>query len=81
MVCKPKKAVVAWATIEALPATVVEALQVISGNWAVRKGLWDLWARSRWKQRALYDAIKDAYALYSPKVSLARVSIHDQIAA
>lgn len=34
---------------------------------------------SRWKQRALYDAIKDAYALYSPEVSLARVSIHDEI--
>lgn len=34
---------------------------------------------SRWKQRAIYDAIKDAYALYTPGVSLARVSIHDEI--
>ncbi|GGH94659.1 hypothetical protein ACFFGR_02690 [Arthrobacter liuii] len=34
---------------------------------------------SRWKQRALYDAINDAYALCSTQVSLARVSIHDQI--
>jgi|GEM_PF-835582 len=34
---------------------------------------------SRWKQRAIYDAIRDAYALYTPGVSLARVSIHDEI--
>lgn len=34
---------------------------------------------SRWKQRAIYDALKDAYALYSPGVALARVSIHDEI--
>ncbi|MFF2244266.1 hypothetical protein ACFVTM_08825 [Arthrobacter sp. NPDC058130] len=33
---------------------------------------------SRWKQRALYDAIKDSYALHSLEVSLARVSIHDE---
>lgn len=42
------------------------------------KGILGSLGSSRWKQRALYDAIKDAYALYSP-VSLARVSIHDQI--
>ncbi|MET4144273.1 hypothetical protein [Arthrobacter sp. UYCo732] len=34
---------------------------------------------SRWKQRAMYDALKDAYALHSPGVALARVSIHDEI--
>lgn len=34
---------------------------------------------SRWKQRSLYDALKDAHALRSPGVSLARVSIHDEI--
>ncbi|PTT66999.1 DUF7255 family protein [Arthrobacter sp. HMWF013] len=34
---------------------------------------------SRWKQRALYDAVKDAYAAHTPGVSLARVSIHDDI--
>lgn len=34
---------------------------------------------SRWKQRAVYDALKDAHALHSTGVSLARVSIHDEI--
>ena len=34
---------------------------------------------SRWKQRAIYDAVKDAHALNSPGVALARVSIHDEI--
>lgn len=34
---------------------------------------------SRWKQRAVYDALKDAYACYSPGVALARVSIHDDV--
>lgn len=43
------------------------------------EGVLDPLGSSRWKQRAIYDAIKDAYALYSPEVSLARVSIHDQI--
>ncbi|WP_422758930.1 DUF7255 family protein [Paenarthrobacter sp. C1] len=33
----------------------------------------------RWKQRALYDAVKDAYAAHRPEISLARVSIHDEI--
>ena len=33
----------------------------------------------RWKQRALYDAVKDAYALHTPGIALARVSLHDQI--
>lgn len=43
------------------------------------KGVLEPLGASRWKQRAFYDAVKDAYALYSPMVSLARVSIHDQI--
>lgn len=34
---------------------------------------------SRWKQRALYDAVRDAYAAHTPGVSLVRVSIHDRI--
>lgn len=34
---------------------------------------------SRWKQRALYDAVKDAYALYVDGASLVRISIHDQL--
>ncbi|WLQ06124.1 DUF7255 family protein [Arthrobacter oryzae] len=34
---------------------------------------------SRWKQRAVYDALKDVYALHTPGVVLARVSIHDEI--
>ncbi|ACL42032.1 hypothetical protein Achl_4081 (plasmid) [Pseudarthrobacter chlorophenolicus A6] len=34
---------------------------------------------SRWKQRAIYDALKDAYALHTRGVALARVSIHDDI--
>lgn len=34
---------------------------------------------SRWKQRALYDAVKDAHAVHTSGVSLARVSIHDEV--
>lgn len=34
---------------------------------------------SRWKQRAVYDALKDAYALHTQGVALARVSIHDEV--
>ncbi|WP_422652888.1 DUF7255 family protein [Arthrobacter ipis] len=34
----------------------------------------------RWKQRALYDAIKDAFAVHSRHHRLARLSIHDVIA-
>lgn len=34
---------------------------------------------SRWKQRAVYDALKDAHAYYSTGVALARVSIHDDV--
>lgn len=34
---------------------------------------------SRWKQRALYDAVRDAYAWATPRVRLARISIHDEI--
>lgn len=34
---------------------------------------------SRWKQRAIYDTIKDAHALQTPGVALARVAIHDDI--
>lgn len=33
----------------------------------------------RWKQRALYDAIKDALALSDKSVRLARVAIYDEI--
>lgn len=33
----------------------------------------------RWKQRALYDAVKDAYAVHERGISLARVSLHDEI--
>ncbi len=33
----------------------------------------------RWKQRALYDAIKDAYALSHQECGVARVSVYDQI--
>lgn len=34
---------------------------------------------SRWKQRALYDSVKDAYALHTPGASLVRISIHDVV--
>lgn len=34
---------------------------------------------SRWKQRALYDSVKDAYAIYTSGASLVRISIHDEI--
>jgi hypothetical protein len=34
---------------------------------------------SRWKQRAFYDAIKDAYVLFVPDVQLARVPMYDEI--
>lgn len=34
---------------------------------------------SRWKQRALYDAVRDAHARFTPGLTLARVSIHDEI--
>ncbi|MDT0195709.1 hypothetical protein Q9R30_10110 [Arthrobacter sp. AB6] len=33
----------------------------------------------RWKQRALYDAVKDAFAVHSDRHRLARISIHDVI--
>lgn len=33
----------------------------------------------RWKQRALYDAVKDAYAVHEQGVSLVRISLHDEI--
>lgn len=33
----------------------------------------------RWKQRALYDAVKDAFAAHTDKHRLARISIHDVI--
>lgn len=33
----------------------------------------------RWKQRALYDAMKDAWAISTPEHRLARVSVHDEI--
>lgn len=33
----------------------------------------------RWKQRALYDAVKDAFALHGREISLVRVSLHDEI--
>jgi hypothetical protein len=34
----------------------------------------------RWKQRALYDAVKDAFSLHNDHYRLARISIHDVIA-
>lgn len=34
---------------------------------------------SRWKQRALYDSVKDAYAIYTSGASLVRISIHDEV--
>ncbi|MGH3672305.1 MAG: DUF7255 family protein, partial [Pseudonocardiaceae bacterium] len=33
----------------------------------------------RWKQRALYDAIKDAVALSDPSLRLARLATHDYV--
>lgn len=33
----------------------------------------------RWKQRALYDAVKDAFAVHGDRHRLARISIHDVI--
>jgi len=33
----------------------------------------------RWKQRALYDAMKDAYVAANPGFALARVSVHDLV--
>jgi hypothetical protein len=33
----------------------------------------------RWKQRALYDAVRDAVALYTEGIGLIRVSIYDEI--
>jgi hypothetical protein len=33
----------------------------------------------RWKQRALYDAMKDAYAVSSTSQRIARVSVHDKV--
>lgn len=34
----------------------------------------------RWKQRALYDAVKDLWSLWNDTVSLARVATHDVVA-
>ncbi|WDF34571.1 hypothetical protein PTW37_06635 [Arthrobacter agilis] len=34
---------------------------------------------SRWKQRAFYDAVKDAFAVFTPGIALARVSMYDEI--
>lgn len=34
---------------------------------------------SRWKQRALYDSVKDAYAIHTTGSSLVRISVHDEI--
>jgi hypothetical protein len=44
-----------------------------------RKGSFLGLGSSRWKQRALYDAVKDSYALYTPGIRLARVSVFDRI--
>lgn len=33
----------------------------------------------RWKQRAFYDAIRDACALHVPGASMARISIYDVV--
>jgi hypothetical protein len=42
------------------------------------EGEFDAYGAPRWKQRALYDAMKDAAAA-SGQVNLARVSIYDQV--
>lgn len=42
-------------------------------------GVFELHGSPRWKQRALYDAVKDAYAVHTPGISMARVSLYDQI--
>lgn len=44
-----------------------------------RKGSFLDLGSSRWKQRALYDAVRDAYALHTPGIRLARVSVFDRI--
>jgi hypothetical protein len=44
-----------------------------------RKGSFLNLGSSRWKQRALYDAVRDSYALHTPGIRLARVSIFDRI--
>jgi len=41
-------------------------------------GSFDAGGAPRWKQRALYDAIKDAYALAGLGVRLARLSVYDR---
>ena len=33
----------------------------------------------RWKQRALYDAVKDAFALSSTEMRLARLAVYDRV--
>lgn len=35
---------------------------------------------ARWKQRAFYDAIKDAFASTHPDIRLARIATHDEVA-
>jgi hypothetical protein len=42
-------------------------------------GTFDSGGAPRWKQRALYDAIKDAAALSSPDLHLARLAIADNV--
>ena len=46
---------------------------------ADRPGVFGRNGSPRWKQRALYDAVRDAYAVHTPGVTMARVSLHDQI--
>lgn len=44
---------------------------------ASQPGDFDGGGAPRWKQRALYDAIKDAFALSQSEYRVARVSVHD----
>lgn len=44
---------------------------------ASQPGVFDDGGAPRWKQRALYDAIKDAFAMSQSEYRLARVSVHD----
>jgi hypothetical protein len=42
-------------------------------------GVLDGFGSPRWKQRALYDAVKDIAALHSPTLQLCRLSVWDRV--
>ena len=46
---------------------------------ADRPGVFGYFGSPRWKQRAVYDAIKDAWALSMPGYTLTRLSIYDTV--